>query len=417
MKILVTGNHTCGNRGDAAILRGLLAHIESLLPGVQIDITSRYPVSSSFLLGRPVIKDPMHALRLSDRFHLPNRVMSFQRNRMIPRLLAKSVRDRSSLGIFIPEQIKEIVDKLKSYDRVIQVGGSFFVDLYGIRQFEMAFASMIANTPVSIVGHSMGPFGSPSYQQLVSTLISHADGVYLRERVTLEMMEKIGLDTSKVSTGADTAWLVDPYLMSGVKPAFGSKDTNPKYVAITLRELAPFDKRLGISQSQYEASFAALADAIIDRGYHIVACSTCTGIESYHRDDRIPALRVKNLVRRPDQFHVIMDELNDVELGRVFANCDLLVGTRLHSAIISMNFGTPAVAINYEHKSAGIFSQLGLPDLASSIEDLTDGSLSVKVLKLLEDVSRLRSAIVPHVNAERLRAKIMIEKALGLYAN
>ena len=27
-----------------------------------------------------------------------------------------------------------------------------------------------------------------------------------------------------------------------------------------------------------------------------------------------------------------------------------------------MNFATPAIAINYEHKSAGIMQQLGLPE-------------------------------------------------------
>jgi polysaccharide pyruvyl transferase WcaK-like protein len=62
-----------------------------------------------------------------------------------------------------------------------------------------------------------------------------------------------------------------------------------------------------------------------------------------------------------------MDELNDLEMGKLLAACDLTVGTRLHSAIISMNFGTPAIAINYEHKSAGIMQQLGMPEMAVDI--------------------------------------------------
>ena len=45
-----------------------------------------------------------------------------------------------------------------------------------------------------------------------------------------------------------------------------------------------------------------------------------------------------------------MDELNDLEMGKILGACELTVGTRLHSAIISMNFATPAIAINYEHK-------------------------------------------------------------------
>ena len=32
MKLLILGNHTCGNRGDSAILRGLLDAIYTLSP-------------------------------------------------------------------------------------------------------------------------------------------------------------------------------------------------------------------------------------------------------------------------------------------------------------------------------------------------------------------------------------------------
>ena len=32
MKLLILGNHTCGNRGDSAILRGLLDAIHRLEP-------------------------------------------------------------------------------------------------------------------------------------------------------------------------------------------------------------------------------------------------------------------------------------------------------------------------------------------------------------------------------------------------
>lgn len=52
MKLLILGNHTCGNRGDSAILRGLLDAINILNPHAEVDVMSRYPVSSSWLLNR-----------------------------------------------------------------------------------------------------------------------------------------------------------------------------------------------------------------------------------------------------------------------------------------------------------------------------------------------------------------------------
>jgi len=61
MKTLLVGNHTCGNRGDGAILRGLLDSLEESDPGIEIDVISRYPTSSSYLLQREVKQDDLHA--------------------------------------------------------------------------------------------------------------------------------------------------------------------------------------------------------------------------------------------------------------------------------------------------------------------------------------------------------------------
>jgi hypothetical protein len=61
MKLLILGNHTCGNRGDSAILRGLLDAINTLEPETEVDVMSRYPVSSSWLLNRPVMGDPLYS--------------------------------------------------------------------------------------------------------------------------------------------------------------------------------------------------------------------------------------------------------------------------------------------------------------------------------------------------------------------
>ena len=67
----------------------------------------------------------------------------------------------------------------------------------------------------------------------------------------------------------------------------------------------------------------------------------------------------------------------------------LTIGTRLHSAIISMNFGTPAIAFNYEHKSRGVMNELDMDFLSSDINELITGSVVDKINHVLannEDV-------------------------------
>ena len=179
-------------------------------------------------------------------------------------------------------------------------------------------------------------------------------------------------------------------------------------IAITLRELKPFDKRLGISQDLYEDKYAEICNHLIRKGFNILACSTCTGIDGYQKDDRMVALRVQKKIDTPEKFKVVLDELNDVQLGTLLSKCQLTIGTRLHSAIISMNFGTPAFALNYEHKSEGIMNQLGLPSFGTHLSELVDGSLINKVDSCLADLVNVREKVHCAVENEKARARNMI---------
>jgi colanic acid/amylovoran biosynthesis protein len=167
-----------------------------------------------------------------------------------------------------------------------------------------------------------------------------------------------------------------------------------------------------VTQEEYERSFATLCNSLIEVGYQILACSTCTGIEGYQKDDRMVAFKVGKLIKNPEMFKVVMDELNDVELGTLIGKCTLTIGTRLHSAIISMNFGTPAFALNYEHKSEGIMNQLGLPHFGVPISMLINGILIEKVRETLVNVDTIRQEVTIAVEKEKERARNMILSSL-----
>ncbi|MDF3008926.1 MAG: colanic acid biosynthesis pyruvyl transferase WcaK, partial [Enterobacter kobei] len=121
------------------------------------------------------------------------------------------------------------------------------------------------------------------------------------ERVSLDLMKKSQINTDKVEQGVDTAWLVDHH-DTDFTPSYAVQHwldvaASRKTVAITLRELAPFDKRLGTTQQAYEKAFAEVVNRILDAGWQVLALSTCTGIDSYNKDDRMVALNLRQHVR------------------------------------------------------------------------------------------------------------------------
>ncbi|MEO3991175.1 colanic acid biosynthesis pyruvyl transferase WcaK [Pseudocitrobacter cyperus] len=419
MKLLILGNHTCGNRGDSAILRGLLDAINTLSPDAEVDVMSRYPVSSSWLLNRPVMGDPLY-LQMKEHNNAPGmvgRVKKVLRRRYQHQVLLSRVTDSGKLrNIAIAQGFTDFVRLLSGYDAIIQVGGSFFVDLYGVTQFEHALCTFMAKKPIYMVGHSVGPFQAPAFNQMANYVFGHCDALFLRESVSLDLMKRSDIDTSKVEKGVDTAWLVDHHDAS-FEASYAvahwlniAKQQNT--VAITLRELAPFDKRLGTTQEAYEKAFAGVVNRIIASGWQVMALSTCTGIDSYNKDDRMVALNLRKYIQDPSRYHVVMDELNDLEMGKLLGACDLTVGTRLHSAIISMNFGTPAIAINYEHKSAGIMQQLGMPEMAVDIRHLLNGDLEAMAADTLGQLSTLVPRLNEAVARERAAGLAMVESVL-----
>jgi colanic acid/amylovoran biosynthesis protein len=419
MKLLILGNHTCGNRGDSAILRGLLDAINTLSPEAEVDVMSRYPVSSSWLLNRPVMGDPLY-LQMKAHNNAPGmvgRVKKVLRRRYQHQVLLSRVTDSGKLrNIAIAQGFTDFVRLLSGYDAIIQVGGSFFVDLYGVTQFEHALCTFMAKKPIYMVGHSVGPFQAPAFNQMANYVFGHCDALFLRESVSLDLMKRSDIDTSKVEKGVDTAWLVDhhneTFDASYAVQHWLNVAQQQKTVAITLRELAPFDKRLGTTQEAYEKAFAGVVNRIIANGWQVMALSTCTGIDSYNKDDRMVALNLRDHIQDPSRYHVVMDELNDLEMGKLLGACDLTVGTRLHSAIISMNFGTPAIAINYEHKSAGIMQQLGMPEMAVDIRHLLNGDLEAMVADTLGQLSTLVPRLNEAVARERAAGLAMVESVL-----
>ena len=161
MKLLILGNHTCGNRGDSAIMRGLLDAILRQQPDVEMDVMSRFPTSSSWLQGREIIADPLYQLSQKQQAApgVSGRVKKVLRRRFQHKILLAKVTGEGKLRNFeIAPEFHEFVRFLGKYDAIIQVGGSNYVDLYGLTHFEYPLCAFMANKPIYMIGHSVGPF-------------------------------------------------------------------------------------------------------------------------------------------------------------------------------------------------------------------------------------------------------------------
>lgn len=403
-KILILGNHSCSNRGDAAILRGLIELLSESYPQAKITATTRYLKAAQYIIDNVnFIEDTLFESKFSG-----NRLVRALKSRSFNTFGLKRLVEHKK-NLCETEEHHLFSQEVNDYDLVIQVGGSFFVDLYGSKQYEAPFIVKSQHLPYIMIGHSIGPFQTRHSKKLASLCFNNTP-LLLRESLSAEHLTDLGCNNLLVSQSSDTAWLVSnqPKELPVELVEFTKKPT----IALTLRELRPFDTRLGISQETFERAIGQLCNYIETLGYQLLFASTCTGLDSYHKDDRMIALRVKQQLNKPNNALVVMNELNDVELGTLLGYCQLTIGTRLHSAIISKNFGTPAFAIAYEHKSVGILTQMGLASFSINIHDIASEQTRDRITAVLSDLKTVNKDVSIKVSQEKILAKESILSAL-----
>ncbi|QYJ85012.1 polysaccharide pyruvyl transferase family protein [Shewanella mesophila] len=409
-KILLAGCHSCANRGDAAILRGIVDTISASYPNAHIETLTRFPSAGRFNL-------PEHTF-LTDRmfeYYLNPNSKFFARvqHRFLPEILDWVSRFRGRFSFMLPEAFRLQLNKIVEYDLVVMVGGSYFVDYYGTNNYDIMQLAKAKDVPVIVLGHSIGPFSIDRFNKITQSILSRTDAIVLRESETKKMIEKAGFTNFNLINGGDCAWLVEPKRVK--LPAHIQEQLGHNTVAITARSLAPFDKRLGITQDQFEQKMANLVNWLNERGHPVIAVNTCTNLDSYHNDDRVVKQCINKYVRNTEMFYIIQDELNDLEIGNVLGQCQLTIGTRLHSAIISMRFGTPAFAIFYEHKSKGVLEQLNFDDRSIWIRDVDADDTFKKISYVLDNIESVKEKCAQHVNDEVQFTKRVALEVIGKY--
>lgn len=402
--ILILGNHSCSNRGDAAILRGLVELLTEQYPKAKVTATTRYLNAARYIIDHvDFVEDTLFKSQFNG-----NRLVKAIKVRVFNKINLNKLANKK-YHFLATKQHREFSQQVTQYDLIIQVGGSFFVDLYGEKQYEAPLIAKSHGVPYIMAGHSIGPFQTEFSKKLARTCFNNTP-LLLREHISAQHLIDLDCGCPQVIQSADTAWLVPTKICK--LPEELIKYTKKPTIAFTLRDLKPFDERLGISQETFENSIIELCNYLENLGYQILFASTCTGLDSYHKDDRMIALRVQQKLNKPSNAIVVMDELNDTELGSLFRLCQLTIGTRLHSAIISKNFGTPAFAISYEHKSTGILGQMGLESFSIDIHHIDSKPTKAKVVAVLDDLEYTRQLVSIKVNHEKELARQSIIKAI-----
>jgi polysaccharide pyruvyl transferase WcaK-like protein len=100
------------------------------------------------------------------------------------------------------------------------------------------------------------------------------------------------------------------------------------------------------------------------------------GVESWE-DDQSLLDGLKARFAEDDAVTCFRDDVSIADFFHVFKGLDLMIGMRLHSTLISLRCGTPAIHLAYTLKGADIYSDLGLKDWVVPVSDVLSDPASL----------------------------------------
>jgi polysaccharide pyruvyl transferase WcaK-like protein len=358
MKVLILNSDSPHNRGDRAILQGLVALIGDTIPGAEITALSQYQERDQswfgirFLPFSPYSVSPIHYLSL----------------------LREAA--RSDLVLWGGgELLKDYTNRLSLLYWLLKIWGVRLVNRNLVGAFQ-----------------GIGPTAGKLSRRVIIATVNHCREFLVRDGESAEKLTGWGV-SSKIRSSFDPAvYLAQDFEASEQRSiGFGLR----RWFHYQPGGLLPARFRLSSlganSQTAAERSYlqhsAQLADLLIEKfDAPLVFFPMHLGPGE---DDAGFAREVIARMRHGDRTRILAaDDCSPNEYLAHIADCRVFVASRLHSAILATVAQVPTVCLYYVDKGRVFFDQLGLAKYSRPIAELLEREAAQELTKLVIDADR-----------------------------
>lgn len=403
----ILGNYGNNNIGDEAILMGIISQLARKHPYIHIVIFSMSPLESQqrygmesfpsiFRLPRAVsptalgsesqvrggvISGSLHKLKISLRRY---GMMRSVRHYMV-------YLDTVAMH---PKFWLETYYRLRDLDLLLIGGGNLLMDmfdrvppLYAMH----AILARLAGAKVMYYSVGAGPISTRFGRLFIKIATACADHITLRDQESREVLESIGVKTP-MTVAADPALELRSYPLtkqqSGHWRAILKGDNVIGVSAVPFLDHRYWPRPDRKGYEVYIAQMAAVVDSIVeDLNYHVVLFPTKFPADVYACRD------IYGLLGHSEKVVVIEENLDPIDLVGVIENMTCVVGTRLHSIILSLVASVPVVAISYHGKVESLMRRIGQDDVVIPFDELESSVVCEKLRTLLRDYQNRRLAL------------------------
>ena len=432
MRVGIFGSYNYASIGDHTILIGLLTQFRRRFPHSSFVIFAASPDSVRETLSGErdtKIVQGMLGLSTGKKAHQENakaKSVSYRLERWIehvalrlPKLL--SVWHNFYRAIFVVVYDIFVITRFSFWSGVkkeietLQVfvigGGNLLMDMFPrwpIYPLMYTLIAKLSGVPVVFYAVGAGPLKTLRGRLYLRLACALSDGLTFRDEGSLEMVaEKLGVERNKMYLAAD--------------PAFCLRVGKSKSQVAERKPL-----RIGVTVvSFYRKGYWPSPDSTVYWRYCRVMANVLSQVQhaldahltffATNVQDIVAAQDIVSLLDSSEQVEIVDQRLSVDDILSLLTEMDLVIGTRLHSLILSFVAGVPGVAFAYQPKVLAFYQRIGMEEFVipvspNNLEDISPE----KVVHLLERIIQDKDIIRPHMQEtlEQLRREAQVSMDL-----
>lgn len=426
-KLLLTHGYSDSNKGDLAIICGMVQAFREVHPNLQINMHSVFSdedpdfdsharhigkrnvhvhpgvVPSPYVDGEAggVLRDARALIRL----------ISGMSHHFLA-LAGLQLRGKDAI------RARRALSDYREADWVVSKGGQFIYNdqsylrgiLYLWRVLEVIRTASRLKRPVYVMGQSIGPINYPLGRMLAASALKKVTQLVVREDLSASLLQGLGVDPARIVKAPDFAFMIqpDPDFRLALPAATG-------YLGVTVVDwYYPGAPDVELARAAYVDELAKT----IRRCYAelkllpILIPQVTVKHHGGSDADLIDLLREK-LKNLSCPSVAPTDDFTPEQICSVYGQCRVLLGTRLHSCILATCAETPVVAIRYQgFKTEGVMKELGLGEFVHDISTVNSDELFADLQKLGEEREMVSADLRLRVNQFRTQLLELAEKFL-----
>ncbi len=282
----------------------------------------------------------------------------------------------------------KIFQAISQADLVIVGGGGLFYDCnfhlnvndffkgrhYGILFFlYLALLAKMLGKPVMLYGVGIGPLLLPSTRRLVSFVLNRMDVISLRDAESSMELKRLRVNSPEIAVTVDPAIGLTPAPKERVVEILREKKISLEkpLIGINVRPWYHYhgfrSHRMQEKHNWYKRTMVRVADFLVQKFDSEIIFLP---MQRLYDDDHQLCRELVEEMRFKERAKILSDSYNPHEIKGIVGRLDLVIGTRLHSAIFAASMGTPIIGIIYDGKVRSFLQLIGQEERSLSINGI-----------------------------------------------